>query len=42
LIETDFITNPAVASQVYNSDYQEKMAQAIAQGIYDSYKEIYQ
>ncbi|WP_448589102.1 N-acetylmuramoyl-L-alanine amidase [Thermodesulfobium sp.] len=42
LIETDFITNPAVASQVYNSDYQEKIAQAIAQGIYDSYKEIYQ
>lgn len=42
LIETDFITNPAVASQVYNSAYQEKMAQAIAQGIYDSYKEIYQ
>jgi N-acetylmuramoyl-L-alanine amidase len=42
LIETDFITDPSVASQVYNSDYQEKMAQAIAQGIYDSYKEIYQ
>ncbi len=42
LIETDFITNPSVASQIYNSEYQEKIAQAIAQGIYDSYKEIYQ
>ncbi|AEE14787.1 cell wall hydrolase/autolysin [Thermodesulfobium narugense DSM 14796] len=42
LIETDFITNPSVAAQVYNPAYQEKIAQAIAQGIYDSYKEIYQ
>ncbi|PMP84584.1 MAG: hypothetical protein C0174_06915 [Thermodesulfobium narugense] len=42
LIETDFITNPTVAAQVYDAAYQEKIAQAIAQGIYDSYKEIYQ
>ncbi|MCY7334138.1 MAG: N-acetylmuramoyl-L-alanine amidase, partial [Pseudanabaena sp. CAN_BIN31] len=33
LVETGFITNPAEASKLVNTAYQERMAEAIAKGV---------